>query len=230
MKYSNIIKGRFIKRPNRFIAEVEIDGNVEIVHVKNTGRCKELLVSGCTVYLERALNPERKTKYDLVAVEKVTERGCLLINMDSQVVNDAVAEWLCRGELFGAEAEVRREVTWGSSRFDFCIQGEKTAFLEVKGVTLERDGVAMFPDAPTVRGVKHIEELEAYAALGGEAYILFVVQMKGVVKMMPNDETHPRFGEALRHAAKNGVKVLCCDCKVTPDTIELDREIPVDLF
>ncbi len=229
MKYSNIIKGRFIKRPNRFIALVETADGIETVHVKNTGRCKELLVPGCTVYLETASKAERKTKYDLVAVEKMTDRGAILINMDSQVVNGAVAEWLSRGELFGEGAEIRREVTWGSSRFDFCIRGEKTAFLEVKGVTLEQDGVARFPDAPTVRGVKHIEELEAYAAHGGDAYILFVVQMEGAVKMMPNDETHPQFGAALRRAAKNGVRVLCYGCKVTPDTIELDGEIPVDL-
>ena len=229
MKYEKVVKGIFKSRPNRFIAQVEIGGAEETVHVKNTGRCRELLVSGCTVYLETASNPARKTKYDLIAVEKVTERGTILINMDSQVVNTAVEEWLLQGNLFGDEALVKREVTFGRSRFDFCITAPDRVFLEVKGVTLENDGVARFPDAPTERGVKHIEELVSYAESGGRAYILFVVQMKGVYKMMPNDSTDPKFASALRRAAASGVKVICYDCRVTPDTIELDREVPVEL-
>lgn len=229
MKYEKVVKGIFISRPNRFIAQVEIDGREETVHVKNTGRCRELLVTGCTVYLETSSNPARKTKYDLIAVEKVTERGTILINMDSQVVNSAVEEWLKAGNLFGDGADVKREVTFGRSRFDFCISAPDKVFLEVKGVTLENDGVARFPDAPTERGVKHIEELTAYAESGGRAYILFVVQMKGVYKMMPNDITDPKFAKALRKASQAGVKVLCYDCKVTPDTIEIDREVPMEL-
>lgn len=229
MKYEKVVKGIFKSRPNRFIAQVEIDGAEETVHVKNTGRCRELLATGCTVYLETSSNPARKTKYDLIAVEKVTERGTILINMDSQVVNGATEEWLLQGNLFGDGADVKREVTFGRSRFDFCITAPDRVFLEVKGVTLENDGVARFPDAPTERGVKHIEELTAYAESGGRAYILFVVQMKGVYKMMPNDGTDPKFASALRRAAAAGVKVLCYDCRVTPDTIELDREVPVEL-
>lgn len=230
MKYEKVVKGKFISRPNRFIAQVEIDGAEETVHVKNTGRCRELLVFGCTVYLETSSNPARKTKYDLIAVEKVTERGTILINMDSQVVNGAVEEWLKDRNLFGADAEVKREVTYGRSRFDFCINAPDKVFLEVKGVTLESDGVARFPDAPTERGVKHIEELTAYAEDGGRAYILFVVQMKGVHKMMPNDATDPKFANALRRAADAGVRVLCYDCVVTPDEIKIDREVAVELL
>lgn len=229
MKYGKVVKGIFKSRPNRFIAIVETEGREETVHVKNTGRCRELLVSGCTVYLEAAASPARKTKYDLIAVEKVTDRGTILINMDSQVVNAATEEWLLSGNLFGYGAPVKREVPYGKSRFDFCIDAPDRVFLEVKGVTLENDGIASFPDAPTERGVKHIEELTAYAKSGGRAYILFALQMKGVYKMIPNDVTDPKFANALRRAAQAGVKVLCYDCKVTPGTIEIDSEIPVEL-
>ena len=182
MKYNKIVRGKFISRPNRFIAKVEIDGSTETVHVKNTGRCRELLVPGCTVYLSESDNPERKTKYDLVTVIKDRDDlPSLMINMDSQVANDAAGEWLCRGELFSKDAVVRREVKYGNSRFDFYIEdGERKAFLEVKGVTLEFDGTAMFPDAPTERGVKHLGELASCMEDGYEAYVLFVIQMKGV--------------------------------------------------
>ena len=182
MKYSNVIKGKFISRPNRFIAQVEIDGKCETVHVKNTGRCKELLISGTTVYLAKADNPERKTAYDLIGVEKQRMgKPELSVNMDSQAANDAAAEWLQKGPLFPKDARICREVRYGNSRFDFYIEYEgKTAFLEVKGVTLEQDGIALFPDAPTERGVKHIKELISCKQNGYEAYILFVVQMKEI--------------------------------------------------
>ena len=230
MKYKKIVAGRFTNRPNRFIARVEVDGAIETVHVKNTGRCRELLIPGCTVYLAVAQNPERKTKYDLIAVEKQTERGVVLINMDSQVPNDVAAEWIPRSGLFSDKAVLRREVKWGSSRFDFYIEdGERRAFLEVKGVTLEDGGVAMFPDAPTERGIKHIRELISAVGEGYEAYVLFVVQMKGVSCVRPNDVTHPEFGEALRHAKSAGVHVLAVDCAVTNDSIAADGLVTVEL-
>ncbi|MBP3378173.1 MAG: DNA/RNA nuclease SfsA [Clostridia bacterium] len=230
MKYKKIVAGRFIERLNRFIARVEVDGAIETVHVKNTGRCRELLVPGCTVYLAKSDNPSRKTKYDLIAVEKQTERGVILINMDSQVPNDVAAEWIPRSGLFSDEAVIRREVKWGDSRFDFYIEdGDRRAFLEVKGVTLESGGVAMFPDAPTERGIKHIRELISAVGEGYEAYVLFVVQMKGVSCVRPNDVTHPEFGEALRHAKSAGVHVLAVDCAVTNDSIAADGLVQVEL-
>ena len=230
MKYKKIVAGRFANRPNRFIARVEVDGAIETVHVKNTGRCRELLIPGCAVYLAESDNPARKTKYDLVAVEKVTERGDLMINMDSQVPNDVAGEWLRSSGLFSDEAVIRREVKWGDSRFDFYIEdGDRQAFLEVKGVTLENDGIASFPDAPTERGVKHIRELTRATGEGYEAYILFVVQMKGISCVRPNDATHPEFGEALRAAALAGVRVLAVDCVVTPDSIVADETVVVEL-
>lgn len=231
MKYKKIISGRFISRPNRFIAHVDIDGVREVVHVKNTGRCRELLVPGYTVYLYDPKNPERKTKYDLVAVRKERENNTpLMVNMDSQVANDAAEEWLRKGTLFSDDAVIRREVKYGNSRFDFYIEdGEKKAFLEVKGVTLERDGIALFPDAPTERGVKHIGELAACMADGYEAYILFVIQMKGVKSFRPNDNMHREFGDALREAAAAGVKVIAMDCAVTKDEITVDAPVKVEL-
>ncbi|MBE6617153.1 MAG: DNA/RNA nuclease SfsA [Ruminococcaceae bacterium] len=230
MKYKRVIKGRFIARPNRFIARVEIEGAAETVHVKNTGRCRELLIPGCTVYLSVADNPERKTKFDLIAVEKVTDGGVLLINMDSQIPNDVAEEWLRGGELFSVGANVRREVKYGNSRFDFYVEdGDRRAFLEVKGVTLEEDGMAMFPDAPTERGVKHIGELVSAVREGYEAYVLFVIQMKGVSEFRPNDATHPEFGEALRMAKEAGVHILAVDCKIEPDSIVADMSVKVDL-
>ncbi len=229
MKYNNIIAGRFVSRPNRFIALVEIGGQVETVHVKNTGRCKELLLPGSKVYLCRSDNPARKTRYDLVAVEKETPQGTQIVNIDSQAPNAAAKEWLCGG-IFDENAILRSEVAFGSSRFDFCIEkGEKTSYLEVKGVTLEEDGIALFPDAPTERGVKHINELIECIKFGYEAYILFVIQMKGVVLLRPNDTTHRAFGDALRRAAAAGVKVLASDCIVTPDSMVIDKFIDVDL-
>ena len=230
MEYKNIVKGEFVSRPNRFIAKVIIDGQEHTVHVKNTGRCKEFLIKGATVYLEKSDNPLRKTLYDMVAVEKLTEKGTILINFDSQVANDAAFEFLKSGKLFSENALVKREVSYGDSRFDFYIEdGDRKAFLEVKGVTLEFDGVAYFPAAPTERGVKHINELVKCLDDGYEAYILFVVQMKGVHLLKPNDETHKAFGDALRNAKACGVNVLAVDCEITPDSIVVDNYINVEL-
>ena len=230
MKYNTIEKATFIKRPNRFIAEVSIGGKTEVVHVKNTGRCKELLVDNATVYLEKSSNPLRKTKYDLVGVEKNTDKGSILINMDSQVPNQIAFEWLPKSGLFSKKAKIRREVTFGNSRFDLYVEdGERKAFIEVKGVTLENDGIAMFPDAPTERGVKHLNELVSCLEDGYEAYILFVVQMKGVKLFKPNDITHSAFGDALRNADKSGVNVLAYDCIVTEESIEIRNPVNVKL-
>ncbi len=232
MKYRNIVEAKFLARPNRFIAHVELDGKKETVHVKNTGRCKELLVPGCRVYLSVAENPDRKTKYDLIAVEKQLgkKNSSRLVNMDSQVPNSVTEEWLKKGGLFSKKALIKREYTYGKSRFDFYIEdGNRKAFLEVKGCTLEDDGVACFPDAPTERGVKHIQELQKSLDEGYEAYILFVIQMKKVTVFKPNDITHKAFGDALREASRAGVKILACDCIITPDSIEIDTPIKVDL-
>ena len=213
-----------MSRPNRFIANVEIDGKSETVHVKNTGRCRELLVPNATVFLEKSDNPLRKTQYDLVAVYKDN----LLINMDSQIPNDVAFEWLKNGNLFSKNAKIRREVTHNKSRFDFYIEdGNRKIFLEVKGCTLEQDGIAMFPDAPTERGVKHIEELIGCLEEGFEAYILFVIQMKGPKVFKPNDDTHKAFGDALRKAYESGVRILAYDSIVTPNSIKIDKEVKI---
>ena len=227
MNYGTVVPGRFLARPNRFIAHVELDGQTQICHVKNTGRCRELLVPGAQVYLEDfGPDTKRKTRYDLIAVEK----GSLLINMDSQAPNKAVEEFLRAGGLWESPTLVRPETKWGNSRFDFYLeQGERKAFLEVKGVTLEQEGLALFPDAPTQRGVKHLEELTAAAAAGFEAYVLFLIQMKGVHTFRPNWELHPQFGQALVQAAQAGVNVLAYDCRVTPSTMVLDAPVPVNL-
>lgn len=231
MTYKNIVKGIFISRPNRFIAHVEIDGKEEIVHVKNTGRCKELLTPGCVVYLSVSDNPARKTKYDLIAAEKQRDNlPSLLINLDSQIPNDAAEEYLRKGTIFSENAVIRREVKYGNSRFDFYIEdnGERI-FLEVKGVTQEMNGTALFPDAPTERGVKHIEELISCTKDGYKAYILFVIQMKEIDRLIPNDGTHKAFGDALRKAKEAGVEIIAMDSVVTPDSIAIDKEVPVVL-
>jgi sugar fermentation stimulation protein A len=231
MKYSNIKKATFLSRPNRFIAECEIDGEKVIAHVKNTGRCRELLIPRATVYLDEPKGRARKTKYDLVAVEKAFPNGkILLINMDSGAPNDATEEFLKNGNLFTNATKIRREVTKGNSRFDFCIEeGEKITYLEVKGVTLENDGIASFPDAPTERGVKHIEELISLKKQGFDAAIFFVIQMKGITEFRPNDKTHKAFGDALRRAEKTGVKIYAYDSIVTPDSITIDQPVKVVL-
>lgn len=225
MTYANSHSGVFLSRPNRFIAHVELNGVPEICHVKNTGRCRELLIPGAQVFLERAQNPARKTKYDLVAVYK----GKRLINMDSQAPNKIFAEWVRAGG-FPDVTLVRPEARYGNSRLDFYIEaGGKKIFAEVKGVTLEEDGVALFPDAPTERGVKHLRELISCVREGYAAYAVFVIQMKGIRYFTPNARTHPGFAQALRDARDAGVTLLAFDCSVTPDTITPGDTIPVRL-
>lgn len=226
MHYSNIQRAIFLRRPNRFIAHIEVDGREEVCHVKNTGRCRELLTDRATIYVEHHDNPNRKTKYSLIAVEK----GDLLINMDSQAPNKVVGEWLLEKEPFGKVKLLKPECTYGSSRFDFYLETEaEKIFIEVKGVTLEEDGIVRFPDAPTERGVKHLEELCACVEAGYKAAVIFVVQMEGMQHFEPNDKTHPKFGEALRQARKAGVEVLAYECKVTPSSLEITTSIPVVL-
>jgi len=227
MKYKNILQGAFIERPNRFIAKVLVNGAEETVHVKNTGRCRELLVKGCTVYLAEADNPARKTRFDLVAVEKVRENGeIVLINMDSQLPNTAVYEWISRSGIFSADAEIRREVTHGDSRFDLFVRDSgRQTFIEVKGVTLESNGVAMFPDAPTERGAKHLRGLADAVAEGYEAYVVFVIQLNEVHAFEPNGTTDPHFADELSKAVSRGVNVIAVNCRVTPDSIEIDSPV-----
>lgn len=231
MKYKKIVKGIFKERPNRFIAHVEIDGKLEVVHVKNTGRCREILKPGVIVYLEESDNPNRKTKYDLVAaVKEELPWENKIINIDSQVPNQVAEEWLKKGNIFSSEAVIKREVTYGESRFDFYIEdGGRKAFLEVKGVTLEYDGKASFPDAPTLRGVKHINGLIGCTEKGYEAYILFVIQMKGISTFSSNDITHPEFGQVLRQAKTAGVKIIAMDCETSEDGLEIRDEVSVVL-
>ena len=225
MNYPNMIPGRFLSRPNRFIAHVEIAGKEEIVHVKNTGRCRELLRPGAEVWCQESQNPNRKTKFDLITVRK----GDRLINMDSQAPNIAAGEWLRSGGL-GEIANLKAETFHGDSRFDFSFEKDgKQCFLEVKGVTLEDDGICAFPDAPTERGVKHLKGLAKLAREGFGAYVLFVIQMPDVKYLHPNDKTDPAFGAALREAAENGVTVLAMDCGVTEDTMEIRLPVLVKL-
>ena len=225
MHYPNMIPGIFLSRPNRFIAHVEINGGEEIVHVKNTGRCRELLQPGAQVWCQESTNPSRKTKFDLITVRK----GDRLINMDSQAPNIAAGEWLKAGGL-GEIQNLKAETFQGDSRFDFSFQKDgKQCFLEVKGVTLENDGVCAFPDAPTERGVKHLKGLARLAQEGYGAFVLFVIQMPDVKYLHPNDKTDPAFGAALREAAENGVTVLAMDCAVTEDTMELRLPVLVKL-
>lgn len=225
MNYGKMVQGRFLARPNRFIAHVEIDGKTEICHVKNTGRCRELLPSGATVWCEVAENPNRKTKFDLVTVQK----GHRLINMDSQAPNAAAREWLLSGGL-GAAENLRPETFLEDSRFDFSFTLDgKPCFLEVKGVTLEQDGVCAFPDAPTERGAKHLRGLIRAAQAGFGAYVLFVIQMGNVEYLHPNDITDPDFGAALREAAAKGVQVLAVDCEVGVDYMKINAPVEVRL-
>ena len=230
MTYPNIRPGTFIKRPNRFIAHVEVDGAEEICHVKNTGRCRELLVPGAKVWLVESDNPERKTRFDLVAVEKVRADGTLLINMDSQAPNHIFREWAEAGNFRPGLKILRGETTFGNSRFDFYWEdSEKRGFVEIKGVTLEHDGVVRFPDAPTERGVKHLEELISAKAAGYEAAVCFIVQMEGMKHLEPNDATHPAFGDALRKCAAAGVEVFALECETAPGYVKAVREIPIKL-
>ena len=266
MKYNRIVSGTFLQRPNRFIAHVRINGTEEICHVKNTGRCRELLVPGCTVYCAVSDNPQRKTKFDLIAVEKavdnqsfadkqnvaannassvsvsndaLTSNGksntgpgrTLLVNMDSQAPNAAAKEWLqSEASPFGKLDVIKPECKYGNSRFDFYLEKEKRKiFLEVKGVTLEDNGVVLFPDAPTERGIKHLQELIRCHAEGFETCVLFVVQMENALYFTPNRKTHPQFADALCEAQNAGVQLLAYTCKVTPDEMKINKELEISL-
>lgn len=224
MFYKNIAAGKFISRPNRFIANVEIDGEVQVVHVKNTGRCRELLLPGSTVYCEKSDNPNRKTAYDLVAVEK----GKLLINMDSQAPNVAFSEFIHDGSFKDGIEYIARERKYKNSRFDFYFKRKgKEYFAEVKGVTLEDEGVVLFPDAPTERGVKHLTELEDAVKNGYGGCVVFVVQLKEAKYFTPNRKTHPEFADKLKEVQKEGVEIFAYTCNVTPNSISLLSQIPV---
>ena len=226
MKYYPVKKGIFLQRPNRFIAHVEVDGEEHVCHVKNTGRCRELLLPGCTVYLEEAASPERKTKYDLIAVEK----NGRLINMDSQAPNKVFAQWAKEGHFAGELDGIWPEYSFGSSRLDFRLDTKEGPHLvEVKGVTLEDNNRVYFPDAPTERGVRHLEELMLAVRQGYKATAFFVIQMEGVESFSPNDVTHPAFGDALRRAKEVGVEIRAFDCKVGYDSLEINIEVPVVL-
>ena len=229
MKYNNCHTGIFRSRPNRFIAIVEINGEEQRVHVKNTGRCRELLQPGNTVYLEKSGNPERKTGYDLIAVEKQVPGGTKLVNMDSMAPNLAAKEWIEGGGL-GEIQNLRPETKIGDSRFDFVgEQHGRRVVIEVKGCTLEEDGIARFPDAPTERGVKHVRGLAELAKMGERCVILIVIQMKGVHTFRPNWQTHPEFGEALLEARAAGVEIIAVDCEVRPGFVRIDAPVAVDL-
>ena len=231
MKYNNIVEAKFLERPNRFISYCEIDNNIEKVHVKNTGKCRELLIQNCTVYLEESDNPNRKTRYSLIAVQK----GDRLINMDSQVPNKVVYEALLNGKIILPELnekiiKIKPETTYENSRFDIYLETKsKKAFIEVKGVTLEENDIVMFPDAKTVRGVKHINELVKASKEGYLSYVVFVIQMSYVKYFTPNDKMHKELGDALRFAKDNGVNILAYDCFVSSDTIEIKDEVKVIL-
>lgn len=226
MRYKNIVKGEFISRPNRFIANVKIDGEIYKCHVKNTGRCRELLVPGCEVWLEHCKSENRKTEYSLITANKNGK----LINMDSQAPNNAAEEWIKGGGLIPDIQLLKREQKWGDSRFDFYFETEnEKAYAEVKGVTLEENGVVMFPDAPTERGVKHVKELCRLKEEGFGAYLIFVIQMKDVKYFTPNIKTHKEFAEALCQAEKAGVSIVAADCFVTPDTMEIRDRVKVIL-
>ncbi|MCF2675506.1 DNA/RNA nuclease SfsA [Pseudoflavonifractor phocaeensis] len=226
MQYGKILPARFLSRPNRFVARVEAEGEELVCHVKNTGRCRELLVPGATVWLEESPNPSRKTKFDLIAVEK----GDRLINMDAQAPNKVFGEWAAAGGFREGLTLLRPETTYGSSRFDFYWESSKSrGFVEVKGVTLEEDGIVRFPDAPTLRGVKHLDELVKAHEAGYEAAVCFVIQMENVRWFAPNDVTHPEFGQALRRAAQAGVEILAMDCAVTPQSLTMGKSVPIRL-
>jgi len=226
MRYPNVHRAVFVDRPNRFVAHCLLEGEPITVHVKNTGRCRELLVPGAEVWLTRSDNPARKTAYDLIAVQK----GHRLINMDSNAPNVAFGEYARAGKFLPDAQNVRSEVRWGDSRFDFCLEsGGKTHFIEVKGVTLEENGAVRFPDAPTERGVKHLRELQRAGAEGYGAHAVFVIQMNDVVSFSPNDDTHPAFGAALREAANNGVQVHAFWCAVKPDTMDIAGTVNICL-
>lgn len=227
MVYKNIKQAKFLSRPNRFIANIEIDGKMEICHVKNTGRCKEILTPNATIFVQESDNTNRKTKYDLISVYK----GRRLINIDSQVPNRVFHEWVLDNNMFGEITLIKPEYKYKNSRFDFYIETEKKRTLvEIKGVTLEENGIVMFPDAPTERGIKHIIELSQSLKEGYEAYIVFIIQMKDVLYFTPNNKTHKAFGDELINAQKKGVKVIAVDCEVTETSIQAQEFVDVRLF
>lgn len=222
--YDNIVSGKFISRPNRFIAIVEIDGAEHTCHVKNTGRCRELLVPGASVFLEEASNPNRKTKYDLISVYKNRN----LINIDSQAPNRVFNEWLNEKNLFNKIKLIKPETKYGNSRFDFYIEADgKKIFVETKGVTLEENGIAMFPDAPTERGRKHLNELSDSVKNGYDAYVAFIIQMSGVKLFKPNIKTDLNIADDLKKASESGVKIIALDCMVTENSLKINDYIPV---
>lgn len=226
MKYKEIKKASFISRPNRFVALVRIDGRETAVHVKNTGRCRELLTPGAEVWLEKSSNPDRKYRYSLVTVKK----GERMVNMDSQAPNKAVGEWLSEGGLFSDVKLIRPECRYGNSRFDFYVEyGDRKAFIEVKGVTLENDGAVSFPDAPTERGSKHLRELSSCVKDGYEAYVIFVVQMKNVLYFTANEAHDPVFARTLTEARNEGVRILAYDCFVTEDEMKIGDKVEVKI-
>ncbi|MGI5959045.1 MAG: DNA/RNA nuclease SfsA [Massiliimalia sp.] len=226
MEYQHIRQAVFLRRPNRFIAHILIDGKEQLCHVKNTGRCAELLIPNRTIYVQQHNDSARKTQFSLIAVQK----GERLINMDSQIPNRVVEEWLRKGGLGKELTLLRPETKWGNSRFDFYGETETSRFfMEVKGVTLEEDGIVRFPDAPTQRGIKHLEELCLCVKEGYEAYALFLIQMKGVRWFEPNWKTHADFGTAMEKAKKAGVHLLAMDCNVTPEHISAGDFVEIRL-
>ncbi len=226
MKYEKVIKCTFIRRLNRFVAEISLDGNVCLCHVKNTGRCRELLIEGATVYVTKNYASNRKTAYTLIAVCK----NGLLINIDSYAPNIVAYEWIAEGGLGFIPTLLKREAHFGASRFDLYWEyGDRRGFIEVKGVTLENDRNAMFPDAPTQRGIKHLNELVLARESNFEAAVLFVIQFDSAVSFQPNERTHPEFADALRNAQNSGVKIYCQDCFVTPNSLKISNSVPVNL-
>ncbi|MDD3765659.1 MAG: DNA/RNA nuclease SfsA [Eubacteriales bacterium] len=226
MIYENILAAKFLSRPNRFVANIEIDGEKHVCHVKNTGRCRELLIPGADIFVQKSENPARKTKFDLISVYK----GERLVNIDSQIPNKVFEEWIRDGNLYNSISSIRPECKYGSSRFDFYIEADgKQTYVEVKGVTLELGKVAMFPDAPTERGVKHINELKNAVSEGYSALIVFIIQMENVKYFTPNVKTHKAFADALKDAYMHGVKVLALDCQVTANSIVALNEVEVRL-
>ena len=226
MIYQNIYSGKFLERPNRFIANVEVDGEIKVCHVKNTGRCREILTPGADVFIDYVDKAERKTKYDLISVYK----GDKLINIDSQAPNKIFHEFLLKGKLISNITYIKPEFKYLNSRFDFYIEtANRKILIEVKGVTLEEDGITKFPDAPTLRGVRHVEELILSMDNGYEAYVIFIIQMKDVRYFTPNNHMHPQFGEVLKKAWEKGVKILAYDCNVGKDFIEISEEVSVKL-
>ena len=226
MKYENITEAVFVSRPNRFIAIVSLNGKEEICHVKNTGRLGEILIKGCRVYVQKCNNPERKTKYDLIAAEHENQ----VINIDSQAPNKVIHEWLKKSGYFKNISLIKPECCYKNSRFDFYVEADgRKIFIEVKGVTLKSGNTALFPDAPTERGVKHLEELCDCVRCGYDAYVIFLAKMKGIRRFSPNSATHPEFAGALKNAVSKGVKILCLDCIVTPDSLDADNFIQTEL-